>query len=138
MHIEVPPSGLSVSHRHFIHVWREHPGHLVLWYWCQRRYIRRTLTTEYTFIRYEPVMWSHISGERHDGPLGMSGNRSVSIGQHSVYGHEASQHNETSVERRLGENHGGVERPMDPVSCRTSDDFPVFPGLSGTNTERSY
>ena len=68
----------------------------------------------------------------------MSGNRSVSIGQHPVYGHEASQYNETSVERRLGENHGGVKRPMDPVSCRTSDDFPVFPGLSGTNTEKQF
>jgi hypothetical protein len=26
-----------------------------------------TLTTEYTFIRYEPVMRSHISSEREDG-----------------------------------------------------------------------
>ena len=109
MHIVVPPSDLSVSHRHFIHVWREHPGHLVLWYWRRRRYIRRTLTTEYTFIRYEPVMKSYISGKRHDGPLGMSGSRPVSIGQHPVYGHEASQYNETSVDRRLGENHGGVK-----------------------------
>ena len=73
-------------------------------------------------------MKSYISGKRHDGPLGMSGSRPVSIGQHPVYGHEASQHNETSVEGRLGENHGGVERPMDPVSCRTPECIPAFSG----------
>ena len=30
--------------------------------------IRRTLKTEYTFIRYETVMKSYISGEREDDP----------------------------------------------------------------------
>jgi len=29
-----------------------------------------TFTTEYTFFRYEPVMKSHSSGERHDGLSG--------------------------------------------------------------------
>ena len=54
-----------------------------------------------------------------------SGIRSVSSGQLPEHGREASQHNETSVKGRLGENHGGVERPMDPVSCRTPDEFPA-------------
>ena len=67
---------------------------------------------------------SYSSGERKDGPKDQSGNRPVSAGQHPAYGEELLQHNETSVFGRLGENHGGVERPMDPVSCRTPDEFP--------------
>ena len=57
-----------------------------------------------------------------------SGIRSVSSGQLPEHGREASQHNETSVEGRLGENHGGVERPMDPVSCRTPECIPDISG----------
>ena len=50
--------------------------------------------------------------------------RSVIVGQFPAYGQDLLQYNETSVFGRLGENHGGVERPMDPVNCRTPDDFP--------------
>ena len=32
----------------------------------QQKRKQSTLTTEYTFIRYEPVMRSHISSERED------------------------------------------------------------------------
>ena len=59
-----------------------------------------------------------------------------------MHGDDPLQYNETSVFGRLGENHGGVDRPMDPVRCRTPDEFPqimsVFPGELRTNTERSY
>ena len=73
-------------------------------------------------------MKSHISGERDDGLSDSSGSRPVSAGQLPAYSNETSQNDETSVPGkpgRLGENHGGVERPMDPVSCRTPDEFPV-------------
>ena len=38
-----------------------------------------------------------------------SDNRPVIGGQLPSYGDEASQYNETSVEGRLGENHGGAK-----------------------------
>ena len=59
-----------------------------------------------------------------------SGSQPVSGGQLPPYSYEASQHDDTSVRKagRLGENHGGVERPMDPVSCRTPECIPAFSG----------
>ena len=60
---------------------------------------------------------------------GMSDSRLVRTGQHPVKGHESSQHNETSVEGRLGENRGGVNRPMDPESHRTSECIPYSRGV---------
>ena len=48
----------------------------------------------------------------------------VRVGLQPAESCDPPQHNETSVEGRLGENHGGAEGPMDPVSCRTSDDLP--------------
>ena len=60
-----------------------------------------------------------------------SESRSVSPGQLPGYSYEPSQHDETSVPGypgRLGENHGGVERPMEPVSCRTPEWIPAFSG----------
>ena len=69
---------------------------------------KSTLTTEYTFFRYKPVMRSHISGERHDAlkraerkPACKSGTASwIAMSHHSMM--------RLPPKRRLGENHGGV------------------------------
>ena len=60
---------------------------------------------------------------------GTSGSRLVRTGQHPVNGNEASQHDETSVEGRLSENRGGVERPMDPEARGHLNAFPVSRGV---------
>ena len=60
---------------------------------------------------------------------GTSGSRLVRTGQHPVKGKEASQHDETSVYGRLGENRGGVERPMDPEAAGHLNAFPVSWGV---------
>lgn len=86
--------------------------------------LKRTLTTAYTVIRYDPAAGSNIKRQTRRRSFDLSGHWSVIAGQHPAYGEELLQHNETSVFGRLGENHGGVERPMDPVSCRTPDEFP--------------
>ena len=91
------------------------------------RAIGTTLTTEYhssdTNLRRGATSATNAMTAN-----GTSGSRLVRTGQHPVKGHEASQHDETSVEGRLGENRGGVERPMDPKSYRTSECIPCFPG----------
>ena len=67
---------------------------------------------------------SYSSSERGDDPKDTSGSWPVRAGQQPAESCDPPQHNETSVEGRLGENHGGAEGPMEPVSCRTSDDLP--------------
>ena len=86
-------------------------------------------------------MKSHVSGERDDDPLDPSDSRSVSAGQLPAYSNEASQNDETSVPGkpgRLGENHGGVERPMASVSCRTSEEIPQELSCTSGGAEDKY
>ena len=86
-------------------------------------------------------MKSHISGEREDSLSDSSGSRPVSAGQLPTYSNEASQNDETSVPGkpgRLGENHGGVERPMVSVSCRTSEEIPQELSCTSGGAEDKY